>query len=267
MKKLLVATVVAGAFLLLAVVAQADEESVTFGAVTATLSWNGDSFDTADARMTITRGGAVAFSQPIPKVVCDGCVLVGSGADDVRINDLDGDGEPEVVAIAATGGSGCCILVGIWDFVASSGTYRELDVDQLTAGFNLDDLDGDGADEIVSQDVRFNVFFTNRADQLYPPQILHYLHQDGVPIIVDVTDRKYAAPFRVNAADAKRRFSRLHRTNPNARGWVATYVADQLVLGHGSTGLRELDRQVKRGIVTRSFKTSLLKRLHRWGYR
>jgi hypothetical protein len=136
----------------------------------------------------------------------------------------------------------------------------------VTAGFNLDDLDGDGADEIVSQDVRFNVFFDNRADQLYPPQILHYLHQDGQPIVVDVTDRKYAAPFRVNAADAKRRFSRLHRANPSARGWIATYVADQIVLGKKSTGLKELDRQVKRKIVSRSFKTSLLKRLKRWGY-
>ena len=115
--------------------------------------------------------------------------------------------------------------------------------------------------------MRFNVFFNNAADQLYPPQILHWLVQDGEPIIVDVTDRKYGSEFRANAADAKRRFSRLRRANPSARGWVATYVADQMVLGHRSTGLRELDRQVKRHIVTSSFRTSLVKRLKRWGYR
>jgi hypothetical protein len=114
--------------------------------------------------------------------------------------------------------------------------------------------------------VRFNVFFDNRADQIYPPQILHYLHQDGQPIVVDVTDRKYAAPLRTNAADAKRRFSRLHRANPSARGWLAVYVADEIVLGKRATGLRELDRQVKRKIISRSSKTSLLKRLKRWGY-
>jgi hypothetical protein len=255
------------AFLLLAPAARADDESVTDGAVTATLSWNGDSFDTQGAKLAITRGGAVAFSQAIPNVVCDGCVLVGSGADDIKINDLDGDGEPEVIGIASTGGSGCCINAGVWDFVPATGSYRELDLDMVTAGFNLDDLDGDGADEIVSQDVRFNVFFDNRADQLYPPQILHYLHQDGRPIVVDVTDRKFAAPFRTNAADAKRRFSRLHRANPSARGWVATYVADQIVLGRRSTGLRELDRQIKRRIVPRSFRASLLRRLQHWGYR
>jgi hypothetical protein len=241
MKTLLAAAL---ALLVFAPVARADDESVTSGAVTATLSWSGESFNTQGAKLTITRSGAVAFSQAIPKVVCDGCVLLGSGADDVRINDLNGDGEPEVVVFGWTGGSGCCTLVGIWDFQA--GSYRELDINDLTAGFNLDDLDGDGADEIISQDVRFNVFFNNAADQLYPPQILHWLVQDG---------------------DAKRRFSRLRRANPNARGWVATYVADQMVLGKRSTGLRELDRQVKRHIVTSSFRTSLLKRLKRWGYR
>jgi hypothetical protein len=246
-------------------VARADDESVTSGAVTATLSWAGDSFNTQGAKLTITRSGAVAYSQAIPKVVCDGCVLLGSGSDDVRINDLNGDGEPEVVVIGYSGGSGCCTTVGIWDFHA--GAYREMDVDELTAGFNLDDLDGDGADEIISQDVRFDVFFKNRADELYPPQILHWLVQDDQPVIVDVSDRKYGADFRANAADAKRRFSRLHRADPSARGWIATYVADQIVLGKRSTGLRELDRQVKRKIVTRSFKTSLLKRLASWGYR
>src|SRR4051812_31624096 len=106
MKTLLAA---ACAFLLLAPAARADEESVTSGAVTATLSWSGDTFDTQGAKLAITRGGVVAFSQAIPKVVCDSCVLAGAGADDVKINDLDGDGEPEVVVVASTGGSGCCV--------------------------------------------------------------------------------------------------------------------------------------------------------------
>jgi hypothetical protein len=262
MKTLLAAAL---ALLVFVPVARADDESVTSGAVTATLSWSGDSSDLQGARLEITRAGAVAFSQAIPKVLCDGCALFGAGSDDIKLNDLNGDGEPEVVVVGSSGGHGCCTLVGIWDF--AGGAYREMDIDDWTAGFNLDDLDGDGADEIVSQDVRFNVFFNNVADQIYPPQILHWLVQDGQPIIVDVTDRKFAAPFRANAADAKRRFSRLHRANFNARGWVATYVADQMVLGKRSTGLRELDKQVKRKIVTSSFRTSLLKRLKRWGYR
>jgi hypothetical protein len=58
----------------------------------------------------------------------------------------------------------------------------------------------------------------------------------------------------------------------NARGWVAPYVADQLLLGRGSTGLRELDHQIRRRILgsprsARSSRSRLLKRLHSWGYR
>jgi hypothetical protein len=193
-------------------------------------------------------------------------------ADDVKIADLDADGESEVIVVASAGGSGCCTKAGVWDFRPQPGTYRETDLDFATAGLNLDDLDHDGAPEIVSQDVRFNVWFTDRADQLYPPQVLHYLHQDDVPVIVDVTSRPFAAPIRSNAADAKRRFTRRRRPDPSARGWVATYVADQFLLGHGSAGLRELDRQIRRGILgsprsARAYRSRLLRRLHRWGYR
>src|SRR3954464_5078544 len=113
MKTLLAAAL---ALLVFVPVARADDESVTSGSVTATLSWSGDSFDTQGAKLTITGGGAVAFSQAVPKVVCDGCVLVGSGADDIRINDLDGDGEVEATDRASTGGAGGCINPGGGDF-------------------------------------------------------------------------------------------------------------------------------------------------------
>jgi hypothetical protein len=233
----------------------------------ATLSWNGDAFDTMGATLKITRNGAVGFSRAIPAVVCDGCRLAGAGSDDVKVADLDGDGETEVVVVASTGGSGCCTRAGVWDFQPQAGTYRETDLDFVTAGFNLDDLDHDGAPEIVSQDARFNLWFTDRADELYPPQVLHYLHQDGVPVVVDVTGRAFSAPLRQNAADAKRRFSRLHGRDLNARGWVAVYVADQYLLGHGPTGVRELDRQIRRGILAKAFRSALLRRLRSWGYR
>lgn len=82
-----------------------------------------------------------------------------------------------------------------------------------------------------------------------------------------MTGRRYGSEFDVDAAYVKRRFSRLPRGNPSARGWIATYVADEMVLGKRSTGLRELDRQVKRHLVSSSFRSLLLRRLKRWGYR
>src|SRR3954449_10520772 len=81
------------------------DETVTSGAVSARL--HGDT-------LTITRAGTVAFDRAIPDVVCDGCVLQGS--DDVQLRDLDGDGEPEAIVTAFTGGLHCCSLMGVYGF-------------------------------------------------------------------------------------------------------------------------------------------------------
>jgi len=250
--------------LLFAASAQADQEQVTSGAVTATLSWNGDAQDTMGASLAVSRNGAAVYSKAIPDVVCDGCRLTGNGADDIQVEDLDGDGEPEVIVTGYTGGAECCLLFGVWDF--NAGTYRETDVNLGTVGYNLEDLDGDGIPEFNSTDARFNRFYTDAADELQPPEVMHYLHQDGVPVFADVTP-KFTSLIRKNASQAKARFARLHRRSANARGWVAAYVADQYLLGHGATGVRELDAQVKRGIVTTASRTSILRLLHTWHYR
>jgi hypothetical protein len=54
--------------------------------------------------------------------VCDGCRLAGAGSDDVKVADLDGDGDGGVIAVASTGGSGCCTKTGVWDFQPQPGT-------------------------------------------------------------------------------------------------------------------------------------------------
>jgi hypothetical protein len=227
------------ALLLLPAVASAESESVTSGTVTATLSWTGAADAVQGARLTITRAGAVAFDQAIPDVVCDGCALPGNGADDVKLVDLDGLGEPEAVV---TGGP----VAGFYSFNATAGTYDPLRFDS-PAGFNLDDLDHDGRPEIVTEDARFK-------GSVLPPRVLIFTRQDDVPITADVTT-KYTSLIKRNAAEAKR-----------ARLWDV-YVADQYLLGHGSTGLKELDRQIKRGKITKRSRRALLKRLKDFGYR
>jgi hypothetical protein len=269
MKTILAAT--AAAFLLLAGSAYAGEESVTDGAVTATLSWNGDPSDLDHGALAITRDGATAFSAPIPKIACDGCRLAGGGAEDVQVRDLDADGEDEVIVVADTGGAECCTEAGVWDFVPATGTYRETDLGFVTAGFNLDDLDHDGIPEIVTQDARFEAYFTDLADQVLPPVIIDYGHVYGAPGVSNVTGL-FPASLRASAAAAKRRFAHLRRADPNARGWLATYVADESLLGRGATGLGELTRQSGRGILgspraARAYRSRLLRRLHAWGYR
>jgi hypothetical protein len=230
------------------------DETVTSGAVSARL--HGDT-------LTISRNGTVAFDRAIPKVVCDGCVL--QGADDVQVKDLDGDGDPEVIVTAFTGGMHCCSVMGVYGFQAATG-YDELVQDWRSAGYELKDLDRDGRPEIVSLDVRFEDRFTAHVVSFPPPAVFRYLHQDGRPVLADMT-RGFPRVIKANAAEAKRNFKRFGRRNPDGAGVVSAYVADQYLLGHGATGLRELDRQIARGAVKKSFRRRLLTVLHKFGYR
>jgi hypothetical protein len=219
--------------------ARAQTQTVTSGPVTASL--------TSDGRLTIVREGIVMFDAPIPKVVCDGCVL--QGADDVRLVDFDGDGEREVLVVATTGGEGCCTVSGIYSHWF--GGYDET-VTDWRSGFNLDDLDRDGRPEIVSVDARVSKSFP-------PPAVYRFLRQDGQPVLVDITF-SFPALIKRNAAAAKRAIAR----DPRA---VSAYVADQFLLNRGRTGLRELDRLVARRLVTPAFKRRLLRDLTKYGYR
>jgi hypothetical protein len=122
-KSLIVAAV---ALLVLPAAARAESETVTSGNTTATLTWTAGQFGVTDAALAITRDGVVAFNQPIPDVVCDECSLPGNGADDVKVVNLDGLDDLEVVVTAYTGGEHCCTLAGLYDFNPATGMYDQL---------------------------------------------------------------------------------------------------------------------------------------------
>jgi hypothetical protein len=267
-KSLIVAAV---SLLLLPAVARAESETVTSGTTTATLTWTPTELGVTGAALTITHNGAVTFDKPIPDVVCDGCTLPGNGADDVKLVNLDGLDDDEVVVTASSGGEHCCSLAGIYDFNAATGTYDQLTRNFGSSGFNLDDLDHDGRPEIVTEDVRFEDRFTSHVGSFPPPAVFIFVRQDDVPLLADVTT-KYTALIRRNAAEAKRSFAKAGKNDPASRGVIAAYVADQYLLGHGSTGLKELDRQIKRGVLggaksAKAYRSKLLRLLHRYGYR
>lgn len=271
MTKSLIIIISAVALLSLPAAARAENETVTSGTTTATLSWSNADFGTTDGALTIVRDGAVAFDQPIPDVVCDGCTLPGNGADDVKLVNLDGIDDDEVVVTAYTGGQHCCSIMGVYDFNPGTGSYDQLVQNFLSAGFNLDDLDHEGRPEIVTRDVRFEDLFTSHVDSFPPPAVFDFVRQDNVPFLADVTTN-YPSLIRRNATQAKRVFSKAGRNDLGSRGVIGAYVADQYLLGHGSTGVKELDRQVARGVLggpatAKAYRRRLLRLLHEYGYR
>jgi hypothetical protein len=235
------------------------------------LTWTPAKFGVTGAALTIVRDGTVAFNRTIPDVVCDQCSLPGNGADDVKLVDLDGLDDVEVVVTAYTGGEHCCSLAGIYDFNPATGTYDELVENFASSGFNLDDLDRDGRPEIVTEDVRFEDLFTSHVASFPPPAVLIFVRQDDVPLLADVTT-KYPSLIRRNASEAKAVFSKAGKNDRASRGVLAAYVADEYRLGRGSTGLKELDRQIKRGVLggsssAKAYRSKLLRALHQFGYR
>jgi hypothetical protein len=124
----------------------------------------------------------------------------------------------------------------------------------------IKDLDGDGTPELVSGDVRFEQKFGPHIISFLPPAIFHL----SGGRLVDVT-RAHPNEIRANAKDAKGTFPMVRKGDGG--GPLAAYVADQYLLGRGSSGLKELDRQTKRGLVKKAFRKRLLSMLDRYGYR
>ena len=247
-------------------------ETAAAGNVSATLSWDAGEAGPANARLEITRNGAVAFSRAIPKVVCEGCQLSPDTGGDLQAVDLDGDGEAEVVVSTYTGGLHCCTIMGVYGLIDTTGGYSELVQDWQSSGFELKDLDHDSGFEISSRDIRFEDLFTSHFASFPPPAVFEYQRPgDLAPELVDATKR-FPAVIKKNAKEALQLLKGIPRGDDDGEGYISAYVADQLMLGHSSVGLREFDRQVKRGVLgsakhAKRFRTRMLKVLHRYGYR
>jgi hypothetical protein len=253
--------------LLPATASASDAGSITHtaGAVSTTLAWDQADSGVANPRLTVTRAG-VRYDLTIADVCAEGCILVGdddpadaSGSSMLKVADLDGDGEPEVLVDSFSGGAHCCLNARLLTF---NGTgYTPEDFNYGDVGYQLKDLDGDGRPELVGNDPIFSAVFTAFAASAFPPLVLHADHGK----FVDVTKR-FPSLIRKDAT-ARLKDLRKAAKGDDVRGVLAAYVADRYLLGQASVASRELTRQRKAHRITASFRPYLLKKLHAWGYR
>jgi hypothetical protein len=250
----------------------AGSETVTAGAVSATLAWDAGEDGPKNARLSIARAGTAVFNRTIPKVCGLTCSRYIADSDYFQLVDLDGDSEPEVVVIAYP--SQCCDqTIGVYGFDAASGSYTELTQPMGDATLEIKDTDGDGANEILTRDRRFENLVPGHTSLLFPPVVYAYKRSGGAPALVDRT-RDSLNVVRAAAAEVKGIIDVLDKTDVGvyARMWVGSYVADEFLLGRGKVGLAELDKQAKRGMFgnprsTRKYRARLMTLLHQYGYR
>jgi len=243
-----------------------DAGSVTHsaGPVSATIEWDAADGGVANPRLYVVRSG-VRYDLTIVDVCDLGCIVVPDeggtppGESAVKVADLDGDGDPEVLVDTWSGGAHCCLTTRLltWD-----GTgYQPKDIAWRDVSYVLRDADGDGRPELVGSDPRFAEAFTSFAGSAFPPRVLRV--DKGAT--TDVT-RAFGALVRADAK-ARLRTLRLARRHDDVRGDLAAYVADEYLLGRGSVGTAEVDRRRRHGQVRKDFKAYLLRRLKAWGYR
>src|SRR3954454_16383325 len=159
------------ALIVLAPAAVAKTETATSGSVTATLSYDHDQdgFKYTNLLLTISRSGTQVLSGDPSFGDCQSPFCAPGGFTNrgsVFAQDLDGDGEPEVVIDLYTGGAHCCFVSRFyrWD----GNTYVPADRNFGDPGYKIADLDGDGVKELISGDYRFGYAFTAFAFSLMP---------------------------------------------------------------------------------------------------
>jgi hypothetical protein len=256
--------------------------SASSGPVTATLTAIGAASentitDATAIRLTIARGGAIAFNGPL-RPCRFGCAPEdpsGGRFLELKAADLDGDGEAEVLVDRSDGFTPCCTLeTAIMRRDAVSGRYTELDR-HWGESYRVADLDGDRAAELVTGDLRFYERFAPRiAGFQLPTEILQL--QAGR--LVEVT-RRHPDVMRRHTRSLDRLMRSTdaiadgrhtgNRTIARAalRPQLAAYTAEERLLGRRAVGDRRLAREVGRHRVSTAFRRALLRFLSRTGYR
>jgi subtilisin-like proprotein convertase family protein len=198
-------------------------------------------------RLRISRGGTTLFDAAPKRVHPYDGPDFGQGGGALRVRDLDGDGEPEVLVDFFSGGAHCCYYTDVYRYVAHSRTYRPTIGWWGDLGFKLVDLGLDGRPKFRTGDDRFAYAFTSYAASAFPIKILRFDHGP----FVDVT-RRFPQLVRRDAAALYASYrSQLRSASYDVRGVLAAWLADEYTLGRGPAGWRVLERAERRGELGR----------------
>ena len=245
-------TVVAAvaAFALLASAAAAKTETATSGPVTATLSYDHvtDAPEWKNLQLTIARAGTQVLAVDPSFGDCERpyCAPAGfANRDSVLAEDLDSDGEPEVIVDLYTGGAHCCYVSRFYRF--NGATYTPADRNFGDPGYRIADLDGDGVKELITADYRFGYTFTAFAYSLMPVRI-YDLRAGGWQLVT----KRFPDRIRKDAKANWHSFRKAGRQG-EPRGAIAAWAADELMLGRRAHARQTLNRLARQGRLPGDF--------------
>jgi hypothetical protein len=208
-------------------------------------------------RLQISRAGQIVFDQMLDAEIG----ICRSHEGGLKVQDLDGDQEPEVVLDLFSGGAHCCGFSQIYYYDASARQYSSIiqfwgHTDQS----NLQDLDGDGIPEFASFDSRFAYRFASFADSGFPLQIWQYRQGSMIDVTRNFPQRVYSDAYLYWNFYIEAR-----QTGREVKGLLAAYLADKYLLGEAADGWQRV-QQAYQGSDRQEFFTKLLSFLQEAGY-
>jgi hypothetical protein len=221
-----------------------------------------------NVRLKIIRQGTIVHQAAVPRYPARFETTVnpaGFGTRrSLRVLDLDGDSEPEVLLDLYWGGAHCCFWSNVYRY--SGASYQRHTHFWGDPFYRLADLNHDGRQEFISADGRFAYAFSAFAFSGFPIQIWSY--QGGS--FSDVT-RRYPGLIRQDAARQWRAFGRLRRQHYEVGGVLAAWAADKYQLHQGRAASKKLAAIARSGELTSNYRPSVYLRqlkhfLARLGY-
>jgi hypothetical protein len=184
----------------------------------------------------------------------------------LRVVDLDGDGEPEVVVDLYTGGAHCCFISEVlrWTGAGYAATTRNW----ADSGYTLEVGAGGAAATFVTADARFAYAFASFADSAFPVQLLNFRAGSWEDVTVAHPESIRADISRLAKAYRKRRKGRY------ALGILAAWVADEYRIGHRARADRFVAGELRAGRLRglkpwperKAYIKALRRSLRAWGY-
>ncbi|MBW4495300.1 MAG: S-layer homology domain-containing protein [Oscillatoria princeps RMCB-10] len=205
---------------------QSDVQTSANGLVRAQLFYEKENFVYTNPRLQVKRADEILLDTPLP---------VGAGINanlGFRLQDLDGDREPEILVDFFPRNRGCCSYSLIYRYLPSSRQYSYIQQPWGYAGYKLKDFDLDGIPEFESSDRRFGVQFASSAPEVPSPlQILQYRQGQ----MFDVT-RQYPSLVAESASLLWADYQKRRSQNQDVKAVLAAYLAEKHLLGEGREG-------------------------------
>jgi hypothetical protein len=248
-----------------------DADTATSGAVAATFTHHdAGEGQWTNMKVSITRGGVPAYSAA-PKVAgcaapyCTPYGAVDSGGS-LKVVDVTGDGEPEVIVNLYSGGAHCCEITQVLRWTGSA--YTSLQRNFADFGYTLAPSTTGGATAFVTGDARFAYAFASFADSAFPFRV--YRIDDGA---WSEQTLSYEDGIKADAVKWKKAYNK-RKNGRLALGILAAWVADEYQLGENEKADRFLDHERKAGRLKsmgpwpagKAYIKLLKKDLKKWGY-